>query len=62
MKERLATKVSEYLELQRRLGCLEGGTISRLILAASVEKAADRIAESIDSLEIVIRTKKPEGL
>ncbi len=33
-----------------------------LSLGNSIERAANNIATSIDSLELVIRTKKPEGL
>lgn len=55
-------QVEDYLELRRRLPHLEGNTISQMILAASNERAAERIAQSIDALEIVIRMKKPEGL
>ncbi len=59
MNPLLDTQVNSYRELRRRLPHLEGVGISQMILAAAIEKAGDRIAQSIDTLEIVIRTKKP---
>ena len=60
--DRLDTQVDDYRELQKQLPYVDSRVIGQIVLAVSVERAADRIAQSIDDLEIVIRTKKPEGL
>ncbi len=60
--DRLDAQINDSRELLRRLPTAPIEIIGQMILAASVERAGDRIAKSIDDLEIVIRTKKPEGL
>jgi hypothetical protein len=62
MRDRLDTQVNDYDEICRRIGHGETHTIAAMILAASIDRASERIAGSIDNLELVIRTKKPEGL
>ena len=62
MKDRLDNQINDSRELLRRLPTAPIGVIGQMILAAAIERAADQIAHSVDNLELIIRTKKPEGL
>ena len=60
--DRLDAQINDSRELLRRLPTAPIEIIGQMILAASVERAGDRIAKSINELEIRFVTKKPVGL
>jgi len=59
---KLTTVAEDFQDLYSRFNHCGSQVMATLVLAASIERAAERIAKSVDNLQINVKMKKPDWL